>query len=51
MLSLMSFKLYHYHIFSALCVFKIFPLMSEINAVMTGGFATVAGTVLGAYIG
>jgi len=24
---------------------------SEINAVMTGGFATVAGTVLGAYIG
>ena len=26
-------------------------LRSEINAVMTGGFATVAGTVLGAYIG
>ncbi len=24
---------------------------SEIHAVMTGGFATIAGTVLGAYIG
>jgi nucleoside permease NupC len=23
---------------------------SELNAVMTGGFATVAGTVIGAYI-
>jgi len=37
----------------ALFLYKLnyFIFRSEIHAVMTGGFATIAGTVLGAYIG